>query len=737
MYTQKLVEIWCYRMIVFGVSLALLLTFFAYSLANAEAGLAKSQGLAAQPQTISDEGTIYLPRITGGSIIANADSENDIPSGEEGARSGEEESKSGEDKTPCRKSGKESSDGDKTDPTGDCDKDEYSEFLSGPTLDGSGNNSRDEQQGMAGTPYTRVADAVYADGLSAMYSGPSPRYISNRIFNDVAENLFSENDVTQWGFVWGQFIDHTIGLRQAGGEEAAIPFDATDPLERFQNDIGVIPFERSAAAPGTGVTSPREQINTLSSYIDAFAVYGGTDERLDWLRVGPLDGDPQNNAAELLNADGYLPTITARGDASAAPQMDLFGLQRLDPTNAVVAGDVRANENLGLTAVHTLFMREHNRIVALLPDDMPEEVKFAIARRVVGATQQYITYEEFLPAFGIKLDRYTGYKSKVDASVTNEFATVGYRAHSMIHGEFEMAAALDDYTSDELAALEAQGIELEIDGDVVEFAIPLNIAFGRPQLLQQIGLNVVLLGLASEAQYANDEMLDDQIRSVLFQIPAPGAEDPAACLDGIDLPDCFSVVNDLGVLDVVRAYDHGIPFYNQLRAAYGLPPKGSFTEITGEATESFPNDPLIDAADPINDPDILDVIAFYDADGNVLTQAEVDAGVLAVKVDRRATLAARLKAIYGSVDALDPFTGMIAEAHIEGTEFGELQLAIWKAQFTALRDGDRYFHLNDRVLKKIRNQYGIDYRQTLAEVIVNNTEYSAEDVPANVFIVVE
>jgi peroxidase len=44
-----------------------------------------------------------------------------------------------------------------------------------------------------------------------MVSGPSPRYISNRVFNDVGQNLFSENDISQWGWAWGQFIDHDIG----------------------------------------------------------------------------------------------------------------------------------------------------------------------------------------------------------------------------------------------------------------------------------------------------------------------------------------------------------------------------------------------------------------------------------------------------------------------------------------------------------------------------------------------
>ena len=58
---------------------------------------------------------------------------------------------------------------------------------------------------------------------------------------------------------------------------------------------------------------------------------------------------------------------------------------------------MRANENIALTATHTLFAREHNRIVDALPAALAEERKFQIARRVVSAEQQYITYSEFLP----------------------------------------------------------------------------------------------------------------------------------------------------------------------------------------------------------------------------------------------------------------------------------------------------------------------------------------------------
>jgi hypothetical protein len=44
----------------------------------------------------------------------------------------------------------------------------------------------------------------------------------------------------------------------------------------------------------------------------------------------------------------------------------------------------------------------------------------------------------------------------------------------------------------------------------------------------------------------------------------------------------------LGAIYIERGRDHGEPAYNQLRQAYGLAPKTSFTAITGEATEAGP-----------------------------------------------------------------------------------------------------------------------------------------------------
>src|SRR5439155_558149 len=161
-------------------------------------------------------------------------------------------------------------------------------------------------------------------------------------------------------------------------------------------------------------------------------------------------------------------------------------------------------------------------------------------------------------------------------------------------------------------------IAVETSADTVALAVPLNVAFGNPDLLHALGVGPVLASLAAERQYKNDEQIDNSLRSVLFQVPRPGIPDPTVCGTPVVNPDCFTGVSDLGAIDIQRGRDHGMPSYNELRRAYGLAPRRSFTEITGESTDRFPVDAAIDPRDPIDDPRILDFLPLLDAPGHVI-----------------------------------------------------------------------------------------------------------------------
>jgi len=102
------------------------------------------------------------------------------------------------------------------------------------------------------------------------------------------------------------------------------------------------------------------------------------------------------------------------------------------------AGDVRANTFPQLTVLHTLWVREHNRIargLAYLNPHWNDEHIFLESKKIVTAFIQHITYNEWLPALlgadytkknglGLLEDGYSStYDETADPTVSNSFAT--------------------------------------------------------------------------------------------------------------------------------------------------------------------------------------------------------------------------------------------------------------------------------------------------------------------------
>src|SRR5262249_8000800 len=134
---------------------------------------------------------------------------------------------------------------------------------------------------------------------------------------------------------------------------ANIPVPKGDPF--FDpNSMGdqVIDFSRSEFDPTTGTNkkNPRQQINDITAWLDGSMIYGSDAVRAQALR------DPAGGGRLLTSAGNLLPFNTAglpNANSGPFPDNTLF-----------LAGDVRANENIELSSVHTLFMREHNRLAA-------------------------------------------------------------------------------------------------------------------------------------------------------------------------------------------------------------------------------------------------------------------------------------------------------------------------------------------------------------------------------------
>ena len=201
--------------------------------------------------------------------------------------------------------------------------------------------------------------------------------------------------------------------------------------------------------------------------------------------------------------------------------------------------------------------------------------------------------------------------------------------------------------------------------------VPLSVAFGNPDLLEQSVSGPVLAGLGGERQYKNDEQIDDSLRSVLFQVPKPTTTDPSACLEPVVTAPASPASRIWAPIDIARGRDHGMPSYNQMRAAYGLAHRTSFTHH-GEH-RPLPVDP--------NEPGDLDFTALRDVSGNPVPLGTPEAQEDAVTGIRRDEPRGAAEGGLRRQSAVDAFIGMVSEPHMAGSDFGPLQQAMWKKQF--------------------------------------------------------
>jgi len=395
------------------------------------------------------------------------------------------------------------------------------------TIEGTCNNieSNNENFGKADLPFLREIPAKYSsedifNGL-AFPNRPNPRTISNAIFSQT-EDTGNTANLSSMVFTWAQFLDHDITLTNGSRlESAAIPLPPDEPSFNLPID-----FHRSAISAGTGVFSPRNQDNLLTAWVDGSQVYGSDQHRADWLRTF-VDGKLKMSTSNLLPFN----TLNGEKDGTIdpnAPEMDNLDMGRAPH---FVAGDARASEQPGLTTLHTLFVREHNRICdQLIANGFQDDALiYQTARKQVGALIQSITYEQFLPALGVQLSTYQGYDNQLSPDIMNLFATAAYRlGHTMVTSELML-----------------------LNDDCSEARSPLSLeqAFFNSNWIEEYNIDPIMKGLATQQQEEIDAKVIDGLRNFLFAIP--------------QLPGTFGM--DLAAINIQRGRDHGLPDYKTAR----------------------------------------------------------------------------------------------------------------------------------------------------------------------------
>lgn len=395
------------------------------------------------------------------------------------------------------------------------------------SIDGSGNNLAHPTWGTTGINLIRRVPAEYSDGeyVPARIGEISARRISNYI-SAQEESILNSRNLTDMVWQWGQFLDHDITLTETATPAESWPINVTKNDEFFDPfALGgqTISFFRSEYNHLTGEDTgrPRQQTNGITAWIDGSNVYGSDATTAANLR--------EMRRGLMKVSDGNLLPIAESGFFEA--------------------GDVRANEQVGLTAMHTLFIREHNRIARGIyqrNSSLSDEVIYQEARREVVGIMQSITYNEFLPALlGRHGPRpYRGYRAGVNPGISNVFSTAAYRfGHSMLSSEI----------------LRVNNVGRDLDGG----PLALRDAFFNPSWIKTDGIEPYLKGLTIQQAQEVDAKIIDDVRNFLFGAPGAGG---------------FDLVS----LNIQRGRDHGIADYNRIRTTIGLPRVTKYAEISSD-----------------------------------------------------------------------------------------------------------------------------------------------------------
>ncbi|KAM6467669.1 myeloperoxidase-like [Liasis olivaceus] len=426
------------------------------------------------------------------------------------------------------------------------------------TITGECNNLRIPTLGASNRPYARWLPQEYEDGISLprgwtetkRYSGfplPSVRAVSNNIVFFPNVNLTDDPFRSLLFMQWGQFLDHDLDfgpsttatltfMNEIDCERSCVKEPPCFPIQIPPNDpskprCDCIPFTRAAPACNGG-RAIRNQINALTSFVDASMVYASEDKWAMQLRnftnnLGLLAINQMFTDRGLA----YLPF----GNPEGFPET-CNGTNPNFPIPCFLAGDNRVTEMPGLTALQTLFMREHNRLATELKRLNPQmngEELYQESRKILGAMMQIITYTEYLPAvLGNSMTPYRGYNDSVDPRIASVFTNAFRFGHTLVRST---VPRLDS----RYQILSQTPLEEEF--------------FATWRIIRDGGIDPILRGLIGipAKQLRQDQIVVEALRDRLFQ---------QVSRIGLDLP----------ALNMQRGRDHGLSGYNAWRQFCGL-----------------------------------------------------------------------------------------------------------------------------------------------------------------------
>ena len=431
-----------------------------------------------------------------------------------------------------------------------------------------------------------------------------------------------------------------------------------------------------------------------------------------------------------------------------------------------IAGDGRANENVALTTVHTIFHDEHNRLIeqtkdlirgaladgdtsfalnwvlpgANLADGIQDnewngERLFQVAKFGTETQYQHLVFEEFARKVAPTIHLFGNTDIHLDAAIVSEFANAVYRfGHSMLDENVPMFQLNPDGTP---AIDPTTGQPIVTNMGLIEaFTNPLAFAAGGADMAAQI-----IQGTTHQIGSEIDEFVTGALRNNLLGLPldlaalniARGRDTGVAPLNLVR-NEIYSQTHDTAL----KPYENWDEFRQFLKhdasiinfiAAYGTHASivGATTleEKRAAALDLVLHSQLTDPDDPTQpNPD-------FDQDAYDIMHSQ---GVYANDVDN--PLAVHGEWSTGSItglDTVDLWIGGLAEKqNLFGGLLGSTFNFIFETQLESLQDGDRLYYL-----PRIEGlHFGSEIEgNTFASMIMANT--GAKHLPGSIFLTPE
>jgi len=394
-------------------------------------------------------------------------------------------------------------------------------------------------------------------------------------------------------------------------------------------------------------------------------------------------------------AHGVLSGLNSNGDLSGAAKTSL--------EQHFIAGDGRANENIGLTAIHDVFHAEHARVLEdiksfltlgadnIYRDDTGKvwtgEDLFQAAKFVTEMEYQHLVFGEFARKLSPNINAFAGYDISIDAAISAEFAHAVYRfGHSMLTETVAMTA------------FGADGISTGVDN-----SMGLIEAFLNPGAYTDSTAGEIAIGMSGQVGNAIDEWVTPALRDNLVGLPL-----------------------DLATLNIVRGRDAGIPTLNEVRQ--------SLFDQTGMTTLK-PYASWDEFGAHLLHPEALKNFIMAYARDAVLTQFGGNASVdywnnlqltdtsgYASALSNAASLAMNNATFMtgGNTDFwdIDLWIGGLAEEKVTGGMLGSTFDFIFAMQMINLQNGDRVYYL-DRLAGT--NMLAEIESQLFSDIVMRNT----------------